>query len=147
MRSLSWGLFETNSYTLLTKMQWPFDTKRVSLKLRCQWALLIRIDFYYMVLCLIEKKKQNWRKVAKGYLFKYNNIYTQSRDPTEQLFVLIKLYAQLKVSNQLPLKSVGAFSVSFKGCWLGLQRGCCLIPESLPRPLRFFGRDPKIRDF
>lgn len=64
-------------------------------------------------------------------------ISVQSRDLTEQLFVLIKIYTQLKVSNQLPLKSKAAFSTNISGCWLSLQRQCFFVYENFPRSLSF----------
>lgn len=116
-------------------MQWPFDTKSRSLKLRHQRTLLIRIDFYFIVVWLMyEKRSSIWAKKPR-VIHLWAIISAQSRDLAEQLFVLIKIYTQLKVSNQFPLKSKGSFFTKFDGCWLSLQRGCSFSYESFPRSL------------
>lgn len=84
----------------------------------------------------MKKRSSIWAKEAR-VIHLWAIISAQSRDLTEQLFVLIKLYTQLKVSNQFPLKSKGAFSTNISGCWLGLQRGCFFICESFPRSFCF----------
>lgn len=81
----------------------------------------------------MKKKRSNIRANEPRVIHLWAIISAQSRDLTEQLFVLIKIYTQLKVSNQFPLNSKGVFSTNTNVCWLSLQRGCLFIYENSPR--------------